>query len=103
MSPKLHNARPMSARPGAPPSAAAATGAPGAPPPPVMPMDINRNHIAAWAAEKILPHEAEVRNWLLRHWRTTVDVDDVVQEAYCRISELDSVEHIRNGRSYFFT
>lgn len=66
-------------------------------------MDINRNHIAAWVAEKILPHEAEVRNWLLRHWRTTVDVDDVVQEAYCRISELDSVEHIRNGRSYFFT
>lgn len=66
-------------------------------------MDINRNHIAAWVAEKILPHEAEVRNWLLRHWRTTVDVDDVVQEAYCRISELDSVDHIRNSRSYFFT
>lgn len=66
-------------------------------------MDINRNHIAAWVAEEILPHETAVRSWLIRHWRTTVDIDDVVQEAYCRISELDSVDHISNGRSYFFT
>lgn len=71
--------------------------------PPVTHMDINRNHVAAWVAEKILPHEAAVRGWLTRHWRATVDVDDVVQEAYCRIAELDSVEHIRNGRAYFFT
>lgn len=66
-------------------------------------MDTNRNRIAAWVAEEILPHEAAVRGWLVRNWRNAIDVDDVVQEAYCRISELDSVEHIRNGRSYFFS
>ncbi|MGY1459481.1 MULTISPECIES: RNA polymerase sigma factor [unclassified Luteimonas] len=66
-------------------------------------MDTNRNRIAAWVAEEVLPHEAEVRSWLIRHWRSVLDIDDVIQEAYCRISELDSVEHIRNGRSYFFT
>lgn len=36
-------------------------------------------------------------------WRRAIDVDDVIQEAYCRISELDSVAHIRAGRPYFFT
>lgn len=66
-------------------------------------MDPKRNRIAAWVAEEILPHENAVRAWLVQHWRTSVDVDDVIQEAYCRICELDSVDHIRNGRSYFFT
>lgn len=66
-------------------------------------MDTKRNLIAVWVAQEVLPHEAEVRSWLIRHWRTVIDVDDVIQEAYCRISELESVEHIRNGRSYFFT
>ena len=66
-------------------------------------MHIDNNSIAAWVAEEILPHEAVVRSWLIRHWRSAIDVDDVIQEAYCRISELDSVEHIRTGRSYFFT
>lgn len=66
-------------------------------------MHADRNSIAAWVAEEILPHEAAVRSWLIRHWRRAIDVDDVIQEAYCRISELDSVAHIRAGRSYFFT
>lgn len=66
-------------------------------------MDTKRNRIAAWVAEQVLPHEAAVRGWLFRHWGTAIDIDDVVQEAYCRISELGLVEHIRNGRSYFFT
>lgn len=64
-------------------------------------MDINRN-VAAWVAEEILPHEAAVRSWLACHWRSAIDIDDVVQEAYCRISELDTVDHISNGRSYLF-
>lgn len=58
---------------------------------------------AAWVAREILPHEGLVRNWLARRWGRTVEVDDVIQEAYCRISELDSVEHIQHGRAYFFT
>ncbi|MGY0556428.1 MULTISPECIES: RNA polymerase sigma factor [unclassified Lysobacter] len=66
-------------------------------------MHTDNNSIAVWVAEEILPHEPVVRSWLIRHWRRAIDVDDVIQEAYCRISELDSVAHIRAGRSYFFT
>jgi RNA polymerase sigma-70 factor (ECF subfamily) len=34
---------------------------------------------------------------------TTVEEDDVVQEAYCRIAGASDVQHIRSGRAYFFT
>ena len=31
------------------------------------------------------------------------EIGDIVQDAYLRISKLDSVAHIRSGRGYFFT
>ncbi len=55
-----------------------------------------------WITSQILPHEAEVRAWLRRSLRGQGDVDDVVQEAYCRLSELPDHRHILNGRAYFF-
>ncbi len=56
-----------------------------------------------WIARNILPHEAEVRSWLRRHVRTlsAADADDLIQEAYARLWEID-VEAIGNGRAYFF-
>ncbi len=66
-------------------------------------MDAVRDDIAAWIAREILPHEGIVRNWLARRWGHMLEVDDVVQEAYCRLTELDYTRHIRNGRAYFFT
>jgi RNA polymerase sigma-70 factor (ECF subfamily) len=66
-------------------------------------MTAQRNTIARWVATEILPHEAAVRRWLARSWGPPLDVDDVVQEAYCRIAALGSVEHIESGRAYFFT
>lgn len=66
-------------------------------------MSAHPTRIAAWVAREILPHEGIVRNWLARRWGHLLDVDDIVQEAYCRLSELDSVDHIQNGRAYFFT
>lgn len=65
-------------------------------------MHDERDQIAAWVAREILPHEGLVRNWLARRWGRAIDLDDVLQEAYCRIAELTSVAHIENGRSYFF-
>jgi RNA polymerase sigma-70 factor (ECF subfamily) len=58
--------------------------------------------LAARVAREILPHEGLVRNWLRRQWPNAVDVDDVIQEAYCRIASLSSLDHIDNVRSYFF-
>ena len=44
-----------------------------------------------------------MRAWL-RRWMggRKHDVDDVLQEAYCRLAELESSEHIDSGRAYFF-
>lgn len=65
-------------------------------------MDEVRDSIAVWVAREVLPHEGSIRSWLARHWGSAIDVDDVIQEAYCRISALTSVSHIDNGRAYFF-
>jgi RNA polymerase sigma-70 factor (ECF subfamily) len=66
-------------------------------------MDDQRDSIAAWVAREILPHEGSVRGWATRRWGSLIDVDDVIQEVYCRIAGLDSVTHIENGRAYVFT
>jgi len=44
-----------------------------------------------------------VRAWLRRAGAQPSDVDDIIQQAYCKLSELGSVQHIRDGRAYFFT
>ena len=66
-------------------------------------VDDDREAIIDWVALNILPHEGYVRGWLMRAMRRSSDVDDVIQEAYCQIAELETVAHIRNGRAYFLT
>jgi RNA polymerase sigma-70 factor (ECF subfamily) len=66
-------------------------------------VDETREAIIEWVALHILPHEAYVRAWLTRAMRRSSDVDDIIQEAYCQIAELDTISHIRNGRAYFLT
>jgi RNA polymerase sigma-70 factor (ECF subfamily) len=58
--------------------------------------------IPEWIAREIVPQEAVVRRWLSRRWRHAIDVEDVIQEAYCRIASLASVDHIDNPAAYFF-
>lgn len=65
-------------------------------------MDDVRDNIAVWVSREVLPHEGSVRRWLARRWGSAIDADDVIQETYCRISALVSVEHVENGRAYFF-
>lgn len=65
-------------------------------------MSSDRVSTAHWVATEILPHEGAVRRWLSSRWRNGVDVEDVIQEAYCRIAALPSVDRVRNGRAYFF-
>lgn len=61
-----------------------------------------RQRIIRWVATQVMPHEAGVRAWLRRYALTGEDIDDLIQEAYCRISSLDSVEHISAPDGYFF-
>lgn len=64
-------------------------------------MTIDPDIVARWIAREILPHEGRIRTWLTRQWRGAIDVDDIIQEAYCRLSSLKSVEHIENPLAYF--
>lgn len=50
-----------------------------------------------------MPYEAEVRSWLGRSRLAKEDVDDLIQETYCRLAALDSVEHIGRPDAYFFS
>ena len=60
--------------------------------------DKQRLGIVSWVSREVLPHEADVRRWL-RRMANVPDAEDVIQEAYCRISNLSDVRHIKNGRA----
>ena len=62
----------------------------------------SRKDIVAWVGSHVLPHEAAVRAWLRRWTGRGQDIDDIIQEAYCRLAEMDDVTHIGNGRAYLF-
>ncbi len=62
----------------------------------------SRREIVAWVGAQVLPHEADARAWLRRLGAAGPEIDDMVQEAYCRLAALTSVTHIANGRAYFF-
>jgi RNA polymerase sigma-70 factor (ECF subfamily) len=65
-------------------------------------MDDERDIIAAWITREILPHEGALHSWLRRRWRNLVDPNEVIQETYCRIAGLASVDHINNPVGYFY-
>lgn len=62
-----------------------------------------REELADWVGREILPHEREVRSWLRRRVDDAADVEDIVQECYCRLAVLRDVSHITMPRAYFFT
>ncbi|MFZ7097017.1 RNA polymerase sigma factor [Luteimonas dalianensis] len=58
---------------------------------------------ARWLADEILPHEPALRSWLQGRAPASMEVDDVVQEAYAVLAGLDDVAHILEPRAYLFT
>lgn len=65
-------------------------------------MDEARRKIVLWVGAKVMPHEGDVRLWLRRSRVPQADADDLIQEAYCRMAALSSVEHIDRPDAYFF-
>jgi RNA polymerase sigma-70 factor (ECF subfamily) len=51
---------------------------------------------------QILPHEGAVRAWLRRSQVPADEIDDLIQEAYCNLCDLDTVDHIPQPAAYFF-
>jgi RNA polymerase sigma factor (sigma-70 family) len=62
----------------------------------------SRKDIIAWVGSHVLPHESAVRVWLRRWTGREQDVDDVIQEAYCRLAAMQDITHVGNGRAYLF-
>lgn len=61
-----------------------------------------RRDIITWVGSNIVPHEADLRARLRRMAVPEQEISDIVQDAYLKISKLDSVAHIHNSRGYFF-
>lgn len=61
-----------------------------------------RKKLVGWLGKHILPLEPEVRGWLKRALGKPADVEDVLQEAYCRLCFVEGFEGIANPRAYFF-
>jgi RNA polymerase sigma-70 factor (ECF subfamily) len=62
----------------------------------------SRREVVAWVGSNIVPHEADLRARLRRMAVPEQEINDVVHDAYLKLSKLASVEHIRSGRAYFF-
>src|SRR4051812_24011430 len=65
-------------------------------------MNSSRKERALWLGQYVLPHEAKMRAWLERKVLGDLEIDDVIQETFAILSELDSVEDIRDPKSYAF-
>ncbi len=57
---------------------------------------------ALWLARYVLPHEPALRAWLHRKNAPGLEVDDIVQETYARLSMISKVESIRDPKTYMF-
>lgn len=55
----------------------------------------------AWIDANIFPYEGDVRRWLRRSLSHRWDIDDIIQEAYCRIWSNASTATVLHPRAYF--
>jgi RNA polymerase sigma-70 factor (ECF subfamily) len=61
---------------------------------------MNQN-IINWLTVHLLPFEAELRLRLRRVCASAADVDDVIQEVYCKVMQMDDITHVNDPRGYF--
>ena len=57
--------------------------------------------IINWLTAHLLPFEAEFRVRLRRVCASAADVDDVIQEVYCKVMQMADVAHVNDPRGYF--
>jgi RNA polymerase sigma-70 factor (ECF subfamily) len=57
---------------------------------------------ARWLLRSVLPHEPALRGWLSRRALPGLDADDIIQESYTILAELESVDAIHYPRAYLF-
>lgn len=57
---------------------------------------------AIWLARHVIPHEPALRAWLRKRRLAGLEIDDIVQETYARLIGAESVEGVRNPKTYAF-
>lgn len=57
---------------------------------------------ALWLSRHVLMHEPALRAWLSKRRIAGLEIDDIVQETYARLSSVESVAGIVNVRNYVF-
>jgi RNA polymerase sigma factor (sigma-70 family) len=57
---------------------------------------------AEWLGRQVLPHESALRAWLRGRSLGGQDIDDIIQETYTRLMAAQTVQHIRNAKTYAF-
>jgi RNA polymerase sigma-70 factor (ECF subfamily) len=57
---------------------------------------------ALWLATHVAPHEPALRAWLAGRIIVGLEIDDIVQETYTRLILLQSVDGVRNPKTYAF-
>jgi RNA polymerase sigma-70 factor (ECF subfamily) len=62
---------------------------------------IDRNR-TRWILRNILPHEPALRNWLFSRQPAGLEIDDIIQESYAALADLETVDDIRFPRAYLF-
>lgn len=58
--------------------------------------------VAEWIKREVLPYERLVRGWLARSMVSAADIDDLIQEAYCRLAKIDNFQSIVRPDAFFF-
>ena len=57
--------------------------------------------LIAWVAHNIVPHEARVRAELRRSLVNEHDIDDLINDAYLKLSNVSTTDHFDRPLSYF--
>ena len=58
--------------------------------------------LGRWFSEHLQPHEAMLRAWLQSRFKGSVDVDDVVQEAYLRVMKAKGKGSMAAPKAFLF-
>ncbi|MDB5580759.1 MAG: polymerase, sigma-24 subunit, subfamily [Bradyrhizobium sp.] len=62
----------------------------------------SRQATVEWVAREVIPREPAVRRWLKRSLVAKEDIDDLIQEAYCRMVAMDGHDHVVSASAFFF-
>ena len=61
-----------------------------------------RDERALWLSRHVLLHEPALRTWLARRPVAGLEIDDIIQETYFKLSSVPDVNAIDNVRGYLF-